>query len=77
MSGRPPAEVISTMCRSSPETYSLIVRLNDRGVQLRVEGGRIRWKASDGAMTISLIREIKAHEAELVAILGELEVANG
>lgn len=59
---------------ATPETYSLLVKLNASGVRLRVEDGRIRWRASAAGMTVALIREVKAREAELLAILEELAV---
>jgi hypothetical protein len=48
---------------------ALCTDLFARGVQLRLEDGRIRWTAKTGRMTIDLVRRIKAHEAELVATL--------
>ena len=41
----------------------------DRGIDLRAERGQVRWKAKNGAMTVELLRRIKAREAELVSAL--------
>lgn len=48
---------------------TLLMVLLERDVQLRAEGGRIRWRAPHGAMSISLVRAIKHFESDLLSIV--------
>ncbi len=48
---------------------ALLEVMRDLGVELRIEGDQVRWKAPTGAMTISMVRAIKRHESELIEIL--------
>lgn len=47
----------------------VVDRCRERGIQLRAENGQVRWKATDGEMTVDLLREIKAHQAEIAETL--------
>jgi thioesterase domain-containing protein/acyl carrier protein len=47
----------------------LLGTLRERGVELRAEGERLRCLAPDGALTPELAAQIRAHKAELLALL--------
>ena len=40
-----------------------------RGIQLRVEGERLRFTAPHGAMSSEILSQLKAHKAELISLL--------
>ncbi len=48
---------------------------HSRCIQLYVEDGRLRWKAPRGAMTVELLKRIKALEPTLIAHLRALQDA--
>ena len=52
-----------------PTPAALVVLLRGRGVELADDGGRLRWRAPPGAMTVVLLREVKAAEAAILARL--------
>ncbi len=67
-----------TAPRHSPE--SLTSQVSDvtmdcysRRIQLYVEDGRLRWKAPRGAMTVELLKRIKALEPDLVVHISALQ----
>lgn len=66
---------MAALTSTSHRAYALFVTLNNLNVCIRAEGNRIRWKAPHGAMTVDLVRQIKAHEAELVRIVNEFTIA--
>lgn len=49
---------------------ALLQDLTGRGVVLTAESGRLRYRAPAGAMTPDLRRQLEAHKAALVALLG-------
>ncbi len=51
----------------------LLAGLHARGVVLWVEGGRLRWHAPQGAMTVELLKRIKALEPDLVVHVSALQ----
>lgn len=50
---------------ASIELTMLLDDLRDRGVEIRLEGGNVRWCAPTGAMSLGLIRRVKALDGEL------------
>lgn len=54
----------------SIDTIMLMDQCRDRGIELRLEGGQIRWRAPSGAMTVDLLRQIKARTDQLKVALG-------
>ncbi len=46
---------------------------HSRRIQLYVEDGRLRWKAPRGAMSVELLKRIKALEPDLVVHVGALQ----
>jgi hypothetical protein len=48
---------------------TLMLVLIERDVELRSEGGRIRWRAATGAMNLTLVRAIKRFESELLTLV--------
>ncbi len=50
---------------------------HSRRIQLYVEDGRLRWQAPRGAMSVDLLKRLKALEPELIAHLGALQDADG
>ena len=51
----------------------LLVELHKLNVQLELEGEGLRVRAPRGFLTNELVREIKLHKANLVAVLKEHE----
>jgi hypothetical protein len=51
-------------------TEALIERARSQGVELWVEGNRLRFRASPGALTPAMRSEIEARKVEVVALLG-------
>ncbi len=47
----------------------LLAGLRARGVVLWIGGGRLRWRAPRGAMTVPLLTRVKSLEWDLVALL--------
>ncbi len=47
----------------------LLAGLRARGVVLWLEGGRLRWRAPRGAMTVPLLTRVKSLEWDLIALL--------
>ncbi len=52
---------------------NLTMDCHSRRIQLYVEDGRLRWKAPRGAMTVELLKRIKALEPDLVVHVGALQ----
>ncbi len=55
----------------------LTMDLHSRRIALWVEDGRLRWKAPRGAMSVDLLKRLKALEPELIAHIGALQDADG
>ena len=51
---------------TAPELLRVLTGL---GIELRVESNQVRWRAKSGVMSVTIVRQIKAHEAELIALL--------
>ncbi len=47
----------------------LLRELEDRGVRFEAEDGRLRYHAPAGVLTPEIIDELRAHKAELLALL--------
>ncbi len=54
---------------TSGTAADLLAGLHARGVVLWVEGGRLRWHALRGAMTVPFLTRVKALEWDLIALL--------
>ncbi len=52
---------------------NLTMDCHSRRIQLYVEDGRLRWKAPRGAMSVELLKRIKALEPDLVVHVGALQ----
>ncbi len=48
---------------------ALLAQLRGRGVELWVDAGRLRHRAPDGAMTMTMLLAMKASETALLAVL--------
>ena len=56
----------------------VLAGLRARGIDLWPDAGRVRHRARDGAMTVHLLRQLKLHEAALLALLArEAAAARG
>jgi hypothetical protein len=64
-----PPTAKSPIPRATAQT--LIDQLTARGVRFSVDAGLVRWQAPHGAMTVADLREIKAQEPALRALLGD------
>ena len=60
---------------ASIDLIRLTDELRERGVVLYLEGQTVRWRAPQGAMSLALIRRIKALDAELRWYLAAMEAA--
>ena len=59
-----------TRHRADPSpAAALLAELRARGVEVRVEGGRLRHHAPTGAMTMALLMATKDNENELLALI--------
>lgn len=55
----------------------LTMDLHSRRIALWVEDSWLRWKVPRGAMSVDLLKRLKALEPELIAHLGALQDAEG
>ncbi len=53
----------------SGEARALLAGLRRRGVEVRLEGGSVKWRCRSGRMSWSLVAAVKEHEPELVRLL--------
>ena len=54
-------------------TATLLRDLEERGVRFEAKDGRLRYHAPAGVLTPEIIDELRAHKAELLALLACLE----
>ena len=49
----------------------LMADLKQRGVELAVDGDRLRWRAPEGVVTADVIETLRSHKPEVIAALAE------
>ena len=56
---------------------ALIAKLEQRGVDLEIDGDRLCWTAPTGVMTSDMVEAVRRHKPEIVAMLSAVEGDRG
>src|SRR5829696_4831887 len=55
-------------------TGALLAELKRLGVEIEVDGGRLRYAGPEGAISPELLGRLKAHKADLIAACAKTEI---